>query len=300
MIPSQRAKHLAKPSEIEPLLGNPQLVLLDVRGEVRVETDAHGVQRAEYVGLPDVYAEGHIPGAIFVDWTRDIVDAENPVPAQLASFAQLESVFGACGIGEGVAVVAYDDHPSSQFATRVWWALRCCGHDDVRVLDGGWRRWLAEGRPVETGTASNPPRRFTARPRPELRVEAEDVAAMLGDPGTVLLDARDTAQYSGAVRRGSRGGHIPGARSLPRERVVNEDGTFRSDEELAGLLGAAGALDARRVVAYCNGGVAATNLLFALSILGKQNWTNYDGSWNEWSERHELPVEASNQDAPPA
>lgn len=300
MISSQRAKHLAKPLEVELLLGSPQLVLLDVRGEVRVETDAQGVQRAEYVGLPDVYAKGHIPGAIFVDWTRDIVDTENPVPAQLASFAQLENVFGACGIGEGVAVVAYDDHPTSQFATRVWWALRCCGHDDVRVLDGGWRRWLAEGRPVETGTASIPPRRFSARPRPDLRVEAEDVAAMLNDPGTVLLDARDRAQYIGAVRRGSRGGHIPGARSLPRECVVNEDGTFRSDGDLTRVFGETGALDATRVVAYCNGGVAATNLLFALSILGKQNWANYDGSWNEWSERHDLPVEAGTRDAPPA
>src|SRR5205807_10038003 len=142
---------------------------------------------------------------------------DDPVPAQVAPPERIASVLGAAGIGDATTVVAYDHHPSSQFATRLWWILRYYGHDAVKVLNGGWPRWLRESRPVATAVPSYPATTFTPHERPAWRATAEQVAAALGRPDVTLADARDTDQYTGATRRGPRGGHITGALSIPRE-----------------------------------------------------------------------------------
>jgi thiosulfate/3-mercaptopyruvate sulfurtransferase len=159
------------------------------------------------------------------------------------------------------------------------------------VLDGGWNRWRDEERPVETGDVTPPRATFHPRARPERRATADPVLARLGEPGLQLIDARDAAQFTGAKRRGPRGGHIPGALNLAREVFFAEGGGFLPLDEIRKRVEAHGVRADRPTVAYCNGGVAATVVLFNLFRLGHPNLTNYDGSWNEWGPRTDLPTE---------
>ena len=286
-----RSRFLVETSWLEEHLNEPRIRIVDMRGYVRtVEQD--GVQQAEYVGARDEYEQGHIPGAIYIDWSRDIVDPHDAVEAQVAPPERFAALMSSLGIGDQHLVVAYDAHPASQFATRLWWALRYYGHDDVVVLNGGLPKWVREQRPLTADVPAYPTATFTPHVHPELRATAREVLSALGQPGVALVDARDRAQYTGRLRRGhGRAGHIPGAVNVPREEIVDPaSGVFRSNEDLAQVFSAADVSPEERVIAYCNGGVAATTILFSLAMLGYTNLTNYDGSWNEWGSRDDLPI----------
>jgi len=290
---ADRSHFLVETSWLAEHLNDSDVRIVDMRGYVRTVDLGSGKQEATYVGAAEDYAQGHIPNAVYIDWTKDIINPDDAVEAQIAPPARFAEAMSHAGIGDQDLVVAYDAHPASQFATRLWWALNYYGHTRVVVLNGGFPKWKREGRPLDTSTPAYPPAVFTPRVQPQLRATAEEVLALLGKQDIKLLDARDTGQYTGKIVRGhGRAGHIPGAINIPREELINAaDGTFRSNEELQQAFSAAHIDPNVRVVAYCNGGVAATAVLFSLAMLGYPQLTNYDGSWNEWGVRQDLPTE---------
>jgi thiosulfate/3-mercaptopyruvate sulfurtransferase len=271
-------------------LGHPALRIVDMRGYVKTVLGEGGKQSAQYTGARDEYDAAHIPGAVYVDWTTDIINPDDPIPAQLATPEAFAALMGVLGIGDESYVVIYD-HKGSQFATRMWWALGYYGHGNAAILDGGWNKWAAEDRPTSTEAPGYPAATFTPRAGRQGRVSAQEVLAHseLGD--AIIIDARDREQYTGAIARGGQGGHVPGAVLVPNAQLFTPQGTWKSDADLREVLSGAG-IEAQPdvpIVAYCNGGVAATTVLFALDRLGRPGH-NYDGSWNEWGNDPSLPA----------
>src|SRR5918997_2994104 len=225
---------------LEEHLDYPEVRIVDIRGYVKKTNLGEGRQRAEYSGAREEYDEAHVPGAVYMDWTRDITDPDNPVPVQIAPPERFAKLVGSLGIGDDTHVVVYD-HAGGQFATRLWWALTYYGHDGVSVLDGGWKKWTVEGRPTTSAVPELKPATFTPRPRPEWREGRKEVLAA-------------------SERGGGRAGRVPGAAHLHADSLFDpEDGTFRPDEELTERLREAGVPEDKDapLVAYCNGGGAA-------------------------------------------
>src|SRR5438876_5054367 len=170
----ERSQFLVETSWLAEHLNDPHIRIVDMRGYVR-KVERNGVQNAQYVGARDEYEQGHIPGAVYIDWSSDIIDLDDAVKAQVAPAARFAEVIGSLGIGDQHLVVAYDAHPSAQFATRLWWALNYYGHDQVVVLNGGWNKWRRENLPVERSIPSYPSAIFTPVAQPQLRATAQDV-----------------------------------------------------------------------------------------------------------------------------
>jgi thiosulfate/3-mercaptopyruvate sulfurtransferase len=252
--------------------------VVDLRGKVLPA----GTPGNRYIAKRAEYDARHVRGAVFVDWTSDIVDPDDPVPNQVAPPERFAALMLALGIGDRTTVVAYDDY-NTIFAGRFAWALRYYGHEAVRVLDGGWALWEKEGRPSDDRVPHPPPAMFTPRARPELRRTADEVATA---NGALIIDARAPDQYEGAVSAAKRAGHIPGARNVHYPTLINQTtGEMLPKAELARVFAAAG-IDVtalpREIICYCNGGVTATVPLLALAKLGRSDVAVYDGSWNEW------------------
>jgi thiosulfate/3-mercaptopyruvate sulfurtransferase len=260
---------------LEKNLALPGVRVLDVRGRHPSSALPHA-KRAEYEAA-------HIPGAAFVDWERDFVDAEDPVPMQVADPDAFAARAGELGIGDGDLVVTYDDYYGI-FAARVAWAFRYYGAES-RVLDGGWTTWREEGRPLSEEIVECPPRQFTARRRPRLRRTLAEVEEAR-ERGATLVDARPRHLFLGEPGTANTG-HIPGSRSLSYQELVDgATGLWAAPAAVARL-----ALDAgidpdrppRELIATCGSGVSATVALLALERIGIHADGVYDGSFNEWS-----------------
>ncbi len=238
-----------------------------------------------------VYQAGHIPGAVYCDWTVDLADPAQDPPNLIPGPERLAQAMGRLGIGNQTLVVGYDDE-GGHYAARLWWVLRYYGHDRVKILNGGIQKWLAEGRPLATGTTVVAPARFQpGPPRADLRLRGEDLRRLLGQPQLLLLDVRRPSEYTGQEVRAARGGRIPGARHFFWQENLNPDWTFRDPESLRARHEAAGVRPDRLIVTYCQGGVRAAHAAFTLALLGYENVRLYDGSWAEWGNRLDWPVE---------
>lgn len=235
----------------------------------------------------------HIPGAVFFDF-GDIADPDHELDYMLPDAGLFAEKVEALGLGDGKKIVAYDTIGLFS-AARAWWMFRLFGHDDVAILNGGLPKWLAEGRPTESGAPKPAPATFTPHERPEMVVRWQDVHAALGKPDLQLADARTPARWSGEIEDrypGARRGHIPGSVNIFWEDLVNPDKAVRSTEELRGLFEARGIDPDRPVIATCGLGVTACMLGLALHTFGNDRWAVYDGSWNEWGRLMDLPVES--------
>lgn len=234
------------------------------------------------------YAAGHIPGALHVNWARDLADPAYGTLNMLAAPERYEAAMAACGVGSDSLVVTYDDH-HVPVASRVWWTLRTYGHENVSVLDGGITAWRSEGRPLESGlpaTPTPPASPFLANFRPQRYATKQDVLDAI-EQGTVqLVDARMDVAYHAAS------GHIPGAVRVTGLGFLADGEHWSTPEECRARIAAAGVEDAPETILYCGGGVAATGALLGWTLAGLgDNVRVYDGSWGEWEQDPATPKE---------
>jgi thiosulfate/3-mercaptopyruvate sulfurtransferase len=239
------------------------------------------------------FAQAHIPGAVFFD-IDEIADTSSGLPHMLPSQEKFSSHVRKMGLGDGNRIVVYDGS-GLMSAARVWWMFRVFGHDDVAVLNGGFPKWVAEGRPVESGTPSPKPRHFTARMNHLLVRDLDEMKANLATKGEQVVDARSAKRFLGQEpepRQGLRSGHIPGSKNVPSGEILDPAAkTLLSAEELEAKFAQAGVDIKKSIVTTCGSGVTAAMLALSLYLLGRTNVAVYDGSWSEWGGRSDTPVE---------
>jgi thiosulfate/3-mercaptopyruvate sulfurtransferase len=245
---------------------------------------------------PALYAEAHIPGAIGFDWKKDLQDQ---VKRDFLGPGDFGRLFGSRGISNEHTIVLYGDR-NNWFAAYTYWYLKYYGHQDVKLMNGPREKWIAEGRPTTTDRPDHSPVTFEAKPGDDsIRALRDQVRDALGD-GNVLVDVRSPQEFSGELiamagyeqEGAQRGGHIPGAKSIPWAQAVKEDGTFKSADELRDLYGGKGVLTGEPIIAYCRIGERSAHSWFVLhELLGQEDVRNYDGSWTEWGNMVAVPIE---------
>ena len=256
-----------------------------------------GLVIAEVDENPDLYDEGHIPGAVKLHWKDDLQD---PVERDIVDRETFERVLGERGIGNETTVILYGDK-NNWFAAYGYWYLKVYGHGDVRILDGGRQKWIDEGRELTAKTPSPQAVGYSASERDEsIRAYRGQVHEWMGADERALVDVRSPAEYAGELiappgyeqEGAQRAGHIPTAVSIPWASAVRDDGTFKSAEELQALYGERSVTPEKEVTAYCRIGERSAHTWFVLrELLGYEAVRNYDGSWTEWGNLVDVPIE---------
>jgi thiosulfate/3-mercaptopyruvate sulfurtransferase len=242
------------------------------------------------------YDQGHVPGATGWNWSTELCDTlvRDIIPAD-----KFEALMARSGIGNATTVVLYGDN-NNWFAAWAFWQMKIYGHKDVRIMNGGRKKWLAESRPLDTARPAPASATYKAH-APDLSIRAflPEVQDAVKKHSAALVDVRSPQEFTGEIlappglpETCQRGGHIPGAKSIPWAKACNEDGTFKSVAELQQLYGGAGVTPDKPVIAYCRIGERSSLTWFVLKhLLGYGNVKNYDGSWTEWGNLVGAPVE---------
>jgi thiosulfate/3-mercaptopyruvate sulfurtransferase len=244
------------------------------------------------------YHDGHIPGAVKLDWRNDLQD---PVRRDFVDAQQFSKLLSERGISNDDTVILYGGN-NNWFAAYAYWYFKLYGHDKVKLLDGGRKKWELDGRPLSTDAPNRPQTSYTAKdPDSSIRAFRDEVIAAIGVKN--LVDVRSPDEFSGKIlapahlpqEQSQRAGHIPGAINVPWSKAANEDGTFKSDDQLAALYQESGLDGAKETIAYCRIGERSSHTWFVLrELLGHQNVKNYDGSWTEYGSLVGVPIELGN------
>ncbi|MGI8513121.1 MAG: sulfurtransferase [Solirubrobacteraceae bacterium] len=260
--------------------------------------DDDAIRIVEVDENPALYEEAHVPGAIGFDWKKDLQDQVRRDFLAPADFGEL---FGSRGVSNDHLIVLYGDR-NNWFAAYTYWYLKYYGHDKVKLLNGPREKWIGAGRPPTTELPAHAAATFSAGEGDDaIRAKRDEVFAAL-DADTKLVDVRSPQEYSGELismvgyeqEGAQRSGHIPGAASIPWAQAVNEDGTFKSADELSELYSGKGVLDGPEIIAYCRIGERSAHTWFVLhELLGRDDVRNYDGSWTEWGNLVDVPIERS-------
>jgi thiosulfate/3-mercaptopyruvate sulfurtransferase len=242
------------------------------------------------------YDSGHIPGAVGWNWKTELQDQ---LRRTIASKEDFEALLSKSGIRKDTTIVLYGDN-NNWFAAWAYWLLKYYGHDDVRILDGGRKKWEAENRELTTKAADVEPTAYTITDINEkYRAFRDDVAETLGSDSHGLVDVRSPDEFTGKIlappgldELSQRAGHIPGAKNIPWSKAVNEDGTFKSNEELKVLYEGEGITPDKDIISYCRIGERSAHSWFVLNeLLEYPSVRNYDGSWTEWGNLIDAPIE---------
>ncbi len=244
-----------------------------------------------------VYEHGHVPGAVHLDWKVDLAD---PLRRDLPSRSQFETLLSEAGIGNDHTVVFYGDN-NNWFAAWAYWVFQYYGHATARIMNGGRKKWIDEGRPLVREVPAYPRTQYRAEePNLEIRALRDDVLQQVGIPRYGFVDVRSPKEYTGELlapeqlpqEGAQRGGHIPGAKNIPWGMAVREDGTFKAPEELRALYQSQGITPDREIIAYCRIGERSAHTWFVLrELLGYPRVRNYDGSWTEYGSLVNVPIE---------
>lgn len=243
------------------------------------------------------YKLGHVPGAVLFDWKEDIND---PLTRNIFSKQSCEDLLQRAGISNDMTLILYGDF-NNWFAAFAFWVFKYYGYDDIRLMNGGRKKWLEEDRPLSKDIPEYPKGNFkAAEPDKSIRVFLNYVRDSLGSSQKVLIDVRSPKEFTGEIlappeyptEHAQRGGHIPGALNIPWSQAVSEDGTFKSTEELKKLYESKGITSDKEVIAYCRIGERSSHTWFVLKyLLGYPDVKNYDGSWTEWGNMIDNPIE---------
>lgn len=266
---------------------NPQLLVS--AEELATVLDTPDAPRLLDLRQAELFAMGHIPGAVHLElFGFSLVNTD---PAPLRAFTwMIEHVLGARGVDAATPVVVYDEQSGIR-AARAFWFFEYFGHPAVRLLDGGFGGWTRGGFPVTRDAAPPRPGAWAASRDQTVLATWRDVRRAIGSPGTVILDTRSDGEYCGTVVRAARGGAIPGAVHIEWTRNLQPNGEFKPADELRQMYADAGVTPDREVITYCQGGYRAAHSYLALRLLGYPRVRTYVGSWKEWGDRADLPIE---------
>jgi thiosulfate/3-mercaptopyruvate sulfurtransferase len=290
---TNREDFLVTTAWLQDHLADPNLRVLECTVFLRPGAEGRGF---EVVSGRDEWAAGHIPGSGFADLQGDLSDRESKLRFMMPPAEQFAEAMGRYGVGDNSEVVLYD-RAGNMWAARIWWMLRAFGFENARILDGGWSRWTAEGRPVSTDAPAYSAATFTARPRPGLIASKDDVLAAIESGQSCIVNALNGAQHRGEVAPYGRPGHIKGSVNVPAMGAAGvvdpETQLYHPIDEIRRRFEEAGARPDQRMITYCGGGIAASSAAFAATMAGFSDIALYDASLSEWAADASLPMETA-------